>query len=570
MSAPPDEHVRYNVLFEALPDDVFDTLKDSLKERRYRAGDVIIEEGSEGNELFLIMDGRVRITKRTRDGNEFPLALLHRGDFFGELELIDARSRSATVTAMEDALLFSLDKNAFDRLLETSHTFTIRLLTVLSVRLRALNHYFAAETERKLQDTRLELIKREHLIEATKKLNSTLDLDALLEIIIDIALEMVQGDRGTVYLLDERKNELWARVATGLDGTARVKIHLPIGKGIAGYVGATGDIINIPDAYLDPRFSPDFDKSTGYRTTSILCMPMKNKEGKITGVFQLLNKRSGAFTRADEVLIDGLSIHAALAIENARLYEQERQKILLERDLLAAREVQMSLIPKKLPDIPGYEFAACTIPAKEVGGDLYDFQPISGTHLALCLGDVSGKGLPASLLMANMIAILRSHASHPMSVKEIVQHTNRDLHQFIASDRFVTLFFAVLDTQYHTLTFSNAGQEPPYHVSEGTSLKRLDAGGIPLGMFEEFPYVQDVVNIRPGDAVVICSDGISEAMNGEAVQFGESQLTGIIEGNRDLTAPALLDHIIAALQQHVGAAPQSDDITAVVVRRLPG
>ena len=569
MSTPVSDRVRYNVLFEALPDAVFNTFKDTFKERRYRTGEVIIEEGTDGDEMYLIVEGRVKITKKTRDGKEFLLALLHRGDFFGELELIDGRSRSATVTALEDTLLFSLNKNEVELLLETCHPFAVRLLTVLSVRLRALNHYFAAETERKSQEARHELNKREHLIEAAKKLNSTLDLDVLLQIIVDIALEMIQGERGTVYLLDDRKGELWAKIATGLDGSSRVKIHLPIGKGIAGYVGATGDTINIPDAYLDPRFDPDFDKATGYRTKSILCMPMKNKDGRIIGVFQLLNKLAGLFTQADEVLIDGLSVHAALAIENARLYEQERQKIQLERDLHAAREVQMSLIPKKLPEIPGYEFAACTIPAKEVGGDLFDFHAISGTTLAVCLGDVSGKGLPASLVMANMIAILRSHALHHVSVAEAIKRTNRDLHEHIATDKFVTLFLGVLDTENHTLAFVNAGQEPPYLVSESSSLRRLEAGGIPLGMLEEFPYVEDMVHINPGDIVVISSDGVSEAMNAAEEQFGENRLTTAIVTDRRMSASDLLDHIIAAVQQHVGAASQSDDITAVVVRRLP-
>jgi phosphoserine phosphatase len=299
-------------------------------------------------------------------------------------------------------------------------------------------------------------------------------------------------------------------------------------------------------------------------------MPMKNKDGRIVGVFQLLNKRTGAFTPADEVLIEGLSVHAALALENARLYEQERLKMQMERDLHAAREVQMSLIPKKLPEIPGYEFAATTIPAKEVGGDLYDFHRISDTTLAISLGDVSGKGLPAALVMANMLPLLRSHAVHLGSVKETIHITNRDLHQYIASDRFVTLFFGVLDTNSHTLTFSNAGQEPPYLVSNGSSLQRLDAGGIPVGMLEEFPYVEDKVQLTVGDMVVMNSDGVSEAMNADGKQFGEDRLARIVLANRGTSASVCLQHIITAVQEYVGATPQSDDITVVVIRRLPG
>ena len=154
MSASVSERIRYNVLLEALPDSDFEALKDSLKEKHYRAGDVIIEEGTDGSELFFLVEGRVKISKKTRDKHEYMLALLHRGDFFGELELIDSRSRSATVTALEDTILVTLEKKDFDRLVETCHPFAVRLLTVLSVRLRAMNHYFAAETERKSQDHR--------------------------------------------------------------------------------------------------------------------------------------------------------------------------------------------------------------------------------------------------------------------------------------------------------------------------------------------------------------------------------------------------------------------------------
>ncbi len=564
-----DGRVRYNVLFEDLSDPAFATVKSKLTHRHYLPNEVIIDEGTDGEELFLIGSGRVKISKITRNGKEYLLALLHDGDFFGELELIDGRPRSAKVTSLEDTVIFSLHKNDFEALLHSSHAFATRLMTVLSVRLRALNHHFMAETERNALEARLELSKRERLIEATKKLNSTLDLEVLLQIIIDLALEMVNGDRGTVYLVDEKKNELWAKVAKGLAGAERVQIHLPMGKGIAGYVAATGDTINIPDAYLDPRFSPDFDKSTGYRTTSILCMPMRNKGGNIVGVFQLLNKRNGTFTREDEVLIESLSVHAAIAIENARLYEQERQKILLERDLTAAREVQMSLIPKELPEIPGYEFAARTIPAKEVGGDLFDFHPINDTKLALCLGDVSGKGLPASLVMANLLAILRSQAfHHNSSVRESVQRSNRQLHQYTGSDKFVTLFYGVLDTQHHQLTFTNAGQELPFVLSGDAVPRRLEPGGVPLGMLEDFPYAEDTVQLLPGDTVVMSSDGVSEAMNELGEQFGEERLAALLIANQTMPTSELLQCIVAAVENHVAGVSQSDDITIVVVKRL--
>jgi sigma-B regulation protein RsbU (phosphoserine phosphatase) len=335
-------------------------------------------------------------------------------------------------------------------------------------------------------------------------------------------------------------------------------------------VGATGDTISIADAYLDSRFNPDFDKSTGYRTKSILCMSMRSKDGKIVGVFQLLNKRTGVFTQADEVMLESLSVHAALAIENARLHEQKKQKIQLERDLVAAREVQMSLIPKELPDVPGYEFAACTIPAKEVGGDLFDFHPISDTQPAICLGDVlrqrtapfARHGEHACHSAQSGFSLFVCSGDDPRRESAIIP-----IHKL---GEVCHAFYGVLDTSNHHLAFSNAGHEQPYVLSRDIVPQRLEVGGIPLGMIEEFPYAEDVVHLSPGGTIVISSDGISEAMNAQGEQFGEKRLGEVLCVDSNSSASDLVQRIVGAVQDHVGAAPQSDDITLVVVRRLPG
>jgi signal transduction histidine kinase len=162
-------------------------------------------------------------------------------------------------------------------------------------------------------------MKLQKLIEASKIINSTLNLEKLLGLILDAAAESIQADRGTLYLLDSVKKELWSKV---LQGSNMVEIRLPVGKGIGGYVADTGETVIIPDAYTDPRFNPDIDKRTGYRTHNVLCMPMRNKDGKIIGVFQLLNKRLGCFDKDDVSFIDALSAHASVAIENARMAQE--------------------------------------------------------------------------------------------------------------------------------------------------------------------------------------------------------------------------------------------------------
>ncbi len=560
----PIERLRHNILFENFAQKEFNLLKRLFRERRYTAGKVILQDESEGDEMFLIVEGRVKIVKRTKTGEEKMLALLHAGDFFGELEMVDGRPRSATVTALDDCVTFTLHRKEFDRLLSASHPFAVRLMQVLSIRLRALNNHFVLELERNARRFQHELKKSEQLLEATKSLNSTLELDKLLDIILETALRIVDGERGTVYLVDHAKDELWSRVLKA-DETER--IVLPMGKGIAGYVGSTGDTLNITDAYMDPRFNPDVDRKTGYRTRSILCMPMKNKDGIIIGVFQLLNKRSGVFTREDESVLAGLSVHAAIAIENARLYEQEKALMRMREEVRLAAAIQHELLPKKFPSLRGYDIAGRSIPAQLVGGDYYDFIPMEHDRLAICLGDVSGKGLPAALLMSNVQATLRGQTLLNSSVSECIGRSNTLIYRSTSDERFVTLFCAVLDPVRHRLTFSNAGHDRPFLLTKNKKVQRLKTGGIVLGVMEKFPFEEETITLGEDDLLVIYSDGIAEAMNEREELFGEEQIERVIRKHRKGTAAEIIDHIVAAARAHAGKYPQSDDMTIVVLKR---
>ena len=552
------------MLTEVLTDGQFAALSGALSEQRFGPGEVILRDEEDGDSLYLIASGRVRISKQDRQGRETVLALLHPGDFFGELELIDGRPRAACVTAVDECVVSAIRRPVFEKLLRENSALAYRLLQVLSVRLRTVDNQFVTELERRSGESATEVGRLRRIIEAAKVLNSTLDLDKLLGVILDTALGLVDGDRGTVYLLDAEKKELWSRV---LKGGERIEIRMPTGSGIAGYVAGTGDTLNIPDAYFDTRFNPDIDKVTGYRTRSILCMPMKNRGGTIVGVFQILNKRSGTFTADDENVLEALSVHAAIAVENARLYEQERQKIAMEKDLQAAREVQMTLIPKRVPEIPGYRFAAVTIPAREVGGDLYDFTAKEPGQLAVCLGDVSGKGLAASLLMANVQATLRDQAFTAAPASECVRRSNMLLFQNTGNEKFVTLFYALLDPPTGALSCCNAGHEQPFLVRAGGEIGRLTAGGTVLGIMEDFPYAQETVMLARGDVVLIFSDGVTEAMNHAGDQLGEGPIVGVLQQHRAGDPEELKEALIAAVRSHAAGAPQADDITIVVLKR---
>jgi len=287
-----------------------------LSVHSFKAGDEIFDEYSKGRDLYLILNGRVRIKKQTKFGVESLLAVLHEKDFFGELSIIDGLPRSARAEAMDDCTIALLPAPVFRALIARSTEFTLNLLNNLAVRLRTMDQTFVLELGRNSLAAKSKMDKLNMLIEASKIVNSAIEIDKLLGLILEVAARSINADRGTLYLIDEETNELWSKVA---QGSNMVEIRLPIGKGLAGYVGKTGETVNIADAYKDPRFNPEIDKKSGYKTHNVLCMPMRNKDGAIVGVFQFLNKRDGPFGPEDESFIDALSVHAAIALENARM-----------------------------------------------------------------------------------------------------------------------------------------------------------------------------------------------------------------------------------------------------------
>jgi serine phosphatase RsbU (regulator of sigma subunit) len=418
-----------------------------------------------------------------------------------------------------------------------------------------------------VESHRAQVSRLEQLIDASKILNSALDLENLLDVILQTALMVVHADRGTVYLLDEKRQVLWSKVSKVLNGSEVIRIELPVGKGIAGYVAGTGDTLNIRDAYLDTRFNPEIDRSSGYRTHTILCVAIRSKDGTIKGVFQLLNKKNGPFTEDDERSLDALSVHAGIAIERAYLYEKEKSFLRMTEELNVAARIQRELLPKEVPVVPGYDLAGKMVPAQAIGGDYFDFIPIEQSKLAICVGDVSGKGLPAALLMGNVQASVRGQALVSESPRQCVTNASLLLFRSTAAEKFATLFYAVLDSVTHELRFSNAGHDKPIFVRKEAEVGRLATGGVPLGILENFPYEEECVTLREGESIVICSDGIPEARNAEGLEFGEARLVETVLNHRSDPPEKVVDEVIRAVREHTGDAPQWDDMTVVAVRR---
>ncbi len=406
----------------------------------------------------------------------------------------------------------------------------------------------------------------ESLIEASKSLNTTLDLDELLKLILDLATKNLDADRGTIYLLDDQRKELWSKV---LKGKELVEIRLPLGTGIAGHVAETGKTVNLEDAWKDKRFFSGFDVRTGYVTKTMLCMPMRNREDKIIGVFQMINKQGGVFDVDDEQFLRAFSDHVALAVENAYLLQARVEKERVEKEIQIAAEIQSKLLPKELPTISGYQVDATAIPCKTIGGDYYDVIPIDDENFVLVVADVSGKGIPAALLVSTLNAALHAYIQTSMSLTDLVQKLNLIVYKNTPAERYITFFIAVLNTRRNQLMYVNAGHNFPYKVTKGDEeFFRLTAGGLPLGMFDHAEYKSETIDVHPNDLLIFYSDGVTEAMDQKYQEYGENRFRECIVANVSRSIQDMKKSIVDDIQQFVGSEPQSDDLTLMLARRM--
>jgi serine phosphatase RsbU (regulator of sigma subunit) len=305
---------------------------------------------------------------------------------------------------------------------------------------------------------------------------------------------------------------------------------------------------------------------------SLLCAVVKT-ENAVYGALCVGRRGPGRlFTARDLKLSDVLASQAAIAIENSLLHrkrlEEEQALIRIEEEMRLARDIQSNLLPRTAPAVAGYDIAGRGISAQSVGGDYYDFIPIDGDRLALCLADVCGHGLPAALLMANLQATIRCQALAATSPAECMRRSNRLLFRSTAAGQFATCFYGVLELPTGRLVYSNAGHDHPLVFPAQGEDAALDRGGLILGVREEPGYEESALGLAPGDVLVLYSDGVTERLDGEDRDFGVEGLKAAVARARHGSAARILDEILNAALTHAQGRPPSDDMTLVVVRRL--
>ncbi len=402
------------------------------------------------------------------------------------------------------------------------------------------------------------------VLEVTRKLAAPFDLDTMLTEVVDVSRNILDADRGTVFLYDEENDELVVRVATEMGS-----IRIPADKGIVGESAQTRKLINVPDCYADKRFNRAIDKETGYRSRCMLTIPLLGFEESLVGVLQILNKNEGTFDEEDEFVAMALAAQAAVVLHRAKITEQIIESEKLDREIAVARDVQIGTLPKEMPTIDGYGFAGAFSPTDQTGGDLYDFVPLDDQRLFLLMGDATGHGIGPALSATQVRAMLRVAIRLNADLSDAFVHINDQLCEDLPDDRFVTGFFGLLDAAENKVRFHSGGQGPimHFHAASG-EYDWHPATTYPLGCMPQTDLAAPLeLDLAPGDILGLISDGIYEYENEQGVQFGQDGVARVIDRLPDANAEDVVAEILRAVRQHGGSVPQADDITIVLARR---
>ena len=403
------------------------------------------------------------------------------------------------------------------------------------------------------------------LTEISREFSSILNLDDLLRKIADLLHRLIGHDAFHVLLLDPQRGLLQLYLSLPQHEQAWQKDTVPIGTGVIGHAVAERRSLLIPDVTRDPRYV-----TVNPRTLSELAVPLVAKE-QVIGVLNLESKRKDFFTRQHLQMVELLGPQVAIAIENARLYQQLAQKeARMQRDLRAARELQYSLLPRNLPEIQGLEVYAQYEPARELGGDLYDFIEYKAEEghcrgLGIFTGDVSGKGAPAALYAALSHGLLRTLAARCQPVGPMLHQLNQALCQRRVAARSLALCYAFLDPQAWTMEIANAGLPHPIFC-HGGEISRVRVEGVPLGLLESIDYYPASVQLHPGDFAVFYSDGITENVNRAGEEFGRHRLQDLVLRHCAASARELVERIFEEAHRWSAGREPFDDRTVVALK----
>jgi serine phosphatase RsbU (regulator of sigma subunit) len=457
--------------------------------------------------------------------------LFRRGEVFGAIECLDTRHGGPFTGADAERLELASEHVAF-----------------------ALdNALLYRETERRA-------LEKEALLEVSKTLAEALDLDEVLAAMFEALRQVVDFAAAAVYLVDRRTRVLQLVSASGYPEGSDEAFALQLGQGIVGWVAKNGEAVIVPDVSRDPRYV-----AARSETRSELAAPLVLK-GRTIGVFNLESDLDDAYHEGHLELLTAFASQAAVALERARLTTELLERRRIEKELAIAREIQSSFLPERAPRVPGFDLAGTTIPHDQVGGDYFDFIEIGEHRLGLAIADVSGKGIPAALIMAGFRMSLLAEIRNEFAIRAVMRKVNALLHESTERDRFVTAFYGVLDWKSGMLTFSNGGHNPPLLLRADGACEALAEGGVALGVLPDARFDDRPVALQPGDVLFLYTDGVSEAESVDGEQFGRARIEQTIRRLAGQPAEAIAQGVVREVLAWAGERGQNDDLTLMVVK----
>jgi sigma-B regulation protein RsbU (phosphoserine phosphatase) len=430
-----------------------------------------------------------------------------------------------------------------------------RLLTLIASRMAIGIENARLYTRTTKQARTLQLLN-----EIARELTSILNLDELFKRIGELLSRLIDYQMFSILLVDAAGEKLQHRFSLRFQENIHLKHDIPLDRGLVGYAARHKQAVLVPDVSKDPRYillNPE--------TRSELAVPLMYKD-KVIGVLDLEHTRRGFFTDDHKRTVTTLAAQVAIALENARLYEEiARQERRLERDLALARELQFRLLPQSRPKLPYLEVAAKFVPARAIGGDLYDFVSYSLSRTAIVVGDVSGKGAPAAIYAALVGGILRSHAPIEPGPAEMLAAVNFSLGERRIEGQFVSLIYAVWDDPSRTLVVANSGLPRPLYCHDG-KIEVIEATGLPLGLFDDAEYDEFTFKAKSGEMFVFFSDGILDARNQAGDMFGRQRVEQVVAGCAEQSADCVVESLFKAVAEYAAGVETFDDQTVVAIR----
>lgn len=416
------------------------------------------------------------------------------------------------------------------------------------------------------REVKREALEKNLLYEIGIKLSSSLHLDEVLKEIVLSLKKVIDFDAGGVFLVDPKKSNIESILTEGYSTGKDAQLAVKIGQGIIGRVVTTGEPVIVGDVSQDERYV-EVRAQTQSEIVAPLILGTNGPDGKVIGVFNLESDNLQAFNHRHLSLIQAFASQAAISIERARLHEEILVGKKIEEQLNVAREIQRTFLPHSNPRLSGYDVSGINIPSGQVGGDYYDFIRIVDNQTGIAIGDVSGKGVPASLIMASFRASLIAEIRNNYSIRTIASKVNNLLFESIKPGNFVTALYCVLDSRNHILTFCNCGHDLPVLLRANGKVEFLREGGPVLGVKQGAIYEERPVFLNSGEIVVFYTDGITEVFGRNGDQFGVERLIELIKENRRKPAHQIQDVIHRAVRAHAAPDHIFDDFTMIVLKR---